>query len=179
MYVHIPTCFNPRVLAGGRDWTTQSFQAICNVSIHASLREDATSKMYRQSCAGLVSIHASSREDATSQPCATTFGRSFQSTRPRGRTRHFFQFIMIDFIKFQSTRPRGRTRQVRSARTLTRPSFNPRVLAGGRDLPLIKLLVVSRFQSTRPRGRTRLAPPKDINHLHQFQSTRPRGRTRP
>ena len=78
----------------------------------------------------------------------------FQSTRPRGRTR---QYIISSNGKepFQSTRPRGRTRHGRPFRrvfesvsihassredatfevdrTATEQSFNPRVLAGGRD----------------------------------------------
>ena len=58
-----------------------------------------------------VSIHASSREDATYAEAGYDFVIPFQSTRPRGRTRP-----AILSIKFC---PDG---------------FNPRVLAGGRDL---------------------------------------------
>ena len=57
-----------------------------------------------------VSIHASSREDAT---------RKIQKLPNR--------------CLFQSTRPRGRTRQCRNRLNLHKLSFNPRVLAGGRD----------------------------------------------
>ena len=81
-------CFNPRVLAGGRDLLTKMSQRRPIVSIHASSREDAT--IFRQllrhklcfnprvlaggrdlriksrSRRFSVSIHASSREDATS-----------------------------------------------------------------------------------------------------------------
>ena len=147
-------CFNPRVLAGGRDTQCQAYCHLTIVSIHASSREDATnfhtSILQREP----VSIHASSREDATS--------------------------IMISWNKLKS--------------------FNPRVLAGGRDFRLHKrrfLIPVSihassredattnssriirciKFQSTRPRGRTRLGDMQTIG-IDQFQSTRPRGRTR-
>ena len=80
-------------------------------------------------------------------------------------------------------------------------SFNPRVLAGGRDLQSGAQLALATFQSTRPRGRTRLTPDyfkfyrsyvsihassrEDattgitlVKFLNLFQSTRPRGRTR-
>ena len=58
-------CFNPRVLAGGRDWLWEA-------------------EAYFE----LVSIHASSREDATGNRAYITSSNPFQSTRPRGRTRH-------------------------------------------------------------------------------------------
>ncbi len=80
-------------------------------------------------------------------------------------------------------------------------SFNPRVLAGGRDVQALQSPDFYMFQSTRPRGRTRqrlltdtrhpacfnprvLAGGRDIifnhaNYRAEFQSTRPRGRTRP
>ena len=124
-----------------------------------------------------VSIHASSREDATTTDHCLAIRTKFQSTRPRGRTRHYFS-CLFEILK----------------------SFNPRVLAGGRDnLSFVKWFVL-KFQSTRPRGRTR----RNSNHrsatpyvsIHAssredatwgiiiklsgclFQSTRPRGRTR-
>ena len=56
--------------------------------------------------------------------------------------------------------------------------FNPRVLAGGRDMPLMMMFLVIRFQSTRPRGRTRREIGKKVSYDPEFQSTRPRGRTR-
>ena len=81
-------CFNPRVLAGGRDQLRAALPGIIRVSIHASSREDATFAIIsyeirtcfnprvlaggRDKFAGIaekgsnVSIHASSREDATS-----------------------------------------------------------------------------------------------------------------
>ena len=135
--------FNPRVLAGGRDESCAyvaryiMFQstrprgrtrqrsscvfANCDVSIHASSREDATSMKHPASIVGWVSIHASSREDATS-PLA------------------FFNTLSM----FQSTRPRGRTRPAGHTTVATPLSFNPRVLAGGRDS--VSVLRCSVFQ---------------------------------
>ena len=57
---------------------------------------------------------------------------------------------------FQSTRPRGRTRRALYKLDLFTDSFNPRVLAGGRDQHVCKRDALDWFQSTRPRGRTRL-----------------------
>ena len=81
----------------------------------------------------------------------------FQSTRPRGRTRPPASETLIFGILFQSTRPRGRTRLPDHHQYHRHYRFNPRVLAGGRDLPKAggsSARIV--FQSTRPRGRTRL-----------------------
>ena len=81
-----------------------------------------------------VSIHASSREDAT------------------------FLFMASPFLSvFQSTHPHGRTRQMRTHNGRESIGFNPRVLAGGRDLRRRHTRHTYRFQSTRPRGRTRLS----------------------
>ena len=124
-----------------------------------------------------VSIHASSREDATSAASLNSANAKFQSTRPRGRTRPAL-FPAVPCC----------------------PSFNPRVLAGGRDYLNLTLNRRMKFQSTRPRGRTRqellalivlflvsihASSREDatlISHssflILQFQSTRPRGRTR-
>ena len=148
--------FNPRVLAGGRD-KVRMLSYICKVvSIHASSREDATSQdntMIQQALVSIhassredatdiiiyndiptkVSIHASSREDATSSPPSVNRDRSFQSTRPRGRTRPGLGSALPDS-----------------------GCFNPRVLAGGRDSVLLTAGSPAEFQSTRPRGRTRL-----------------------
>ena len=79
--------FNPRVLAGGRD----------QIRLYAR-------------CHKTVSIHASSREDATEK---------FEIMKPA--------------IRFQSTRPRGRTRHGVWMIYALLGCFNPRVLAGGRD----------------------------------------------
>ena len=125
----------------------------------------------------------------------------FQSTRPRGRTRHAarlpcgvvasvsihassredatrFLFISFSFMMFQSTRPRGRTRRYYRIRTHPQNSFNPRVLAGGRDVAAVAEDKSAWFQSTRPRGRTRPPLKNKYSSNLKFQSTRPRGRTR-
>ena len=60
----VSKCFNPRVLAGGRDQFA-----------------------FETHLPYAVSIHASSREDATQRGIHSHFGNGFQSTRPRGRTR--------------------------------------------------------------------------------------------
>ena len=129
--------FNPRVLAGGRDvsqYTTLLFK--------------------------IVSIHASSREDATVCLRILLNPYLFQSTRPRGRTRqvskHFgivpsvsihassredatkFRLLPRDgSMAFQSTRPRGRTRLCCGKSCSRQACFNPRVLAGGRDISAV------------------------------------------
>ena len=146
----------------------------------------------------------------------------FQSARPRGRTRlRNFMSVMLVVVSirassredatqfdipgfiltlFQSARPRGRTRLCKSFENSGICSFNPRVLAGGRDKFSASESESIGFQSARPRGRTRqghliifttensfnprvLAGGRDkLNgnkyHCHLFQSARPRGRTR-
>ena len=94
-----------------------------------------------------------------------------------GRDQHTLKSFRVN--KFQSTRPRGRTRPTRTSITSRchvsihassredatflfslRPghgSFNPRVLAGGRDQMFHITFAQGLFQSTRPRGRTRRA----------------------
>ena len=106
----IKICFNPRVLAGGRDMLHDSCAESHRVSIHASSREDATTVRAIRAVRNRVSIHASSREDAT--------GKFWNSRRQK---------------KFQSTRPRGRTRHAERDKRKDERCFNPRVLAGGRD----------------------------------------------
>ena len=148
-------CFNPRVLAGGRD-----------------------SKLLSAHYLHKVSIHASSREDATDNWQKFNGEQEFQSTRPRGRTRHCScsrRQTSLSFnprvlaggrdprrlwhllqLRFQSTRPRGRTRPDLRSQTGHCGSFNPRVLAGGRDTVWPQPFQCwTSFQSTRPRGRTR------------------------
>ena len=83
-----------------------------------------------------VSIHASSREDATMILFRSRTFPGVQSTRPRARTRHDFQLFK-----------------------LLNQSFNPCVLAGGRDHTPRYRKSHKLFQSTRPHGRTR-----QINH---------------
>ena len=114
-------------------------------------------KRFRKCFSG-VSIHASSREDATTLVPDDFVNFMFQSTRPRGRTRPG----LLHGVRFQTC-------------------FNPRVLAGGRDLccqdrkrqehvsihassredatfGCVDIILILGFQSTRPRGRTRLLP---------------------
>ena len=168
--------FNPRVLAGGRDFHVWNNILVILVSIHASSREDATCKalLFRQETSFNPRVLAGGRDDE--------------------------QIVKKRVKMFQSTRPRGRTRPGTITATILLSGFNPRVLAGGRDYFAVCKFHDNGFQSTRPRGRTRLI------HLHQkricrvsihassredattltvneawkllFQSTRPRGRTR-
>ena len=106
--------------------------------------------------ATLVSIHASSREDATSH-CKSSAGSFwFQSTRPRGRTRP--ESLRIEEVS---------------------GSFNPRVLAGGRDIlsdTRRHLMTVSIHASSREDATRKI---RQYFIEVEFQSTRPRGRTRP
>ena len=103
---------------------------------------------------------------------------TFQSTRPRGRTRPEIDPYFRPVVMFQSTRPRGRTRRRRGHISRSHPVS---IHASSReDATVSKFVIVAyvQFQSTRPRGRTRL---KDASHsctVPLFQSTRPRGRTR-
>ena len=203
--------FNPRVLAGGRDRSFRtsrkiiaSFQSTrprgrtrrpdCGyefpreVSIHASSREDATSLDVSAGASGIVSIHASSREDATvparlqspeigfnprvlaggrDPAFLSRFAHSFVSIHASSRedaTR--FMLRAMPLMMFQSTRPRGRTRLSGSANLSVKGGFNPRVLAGGRDLMLRVPWSTIMFQSTRPRGRTRLYNLLIARYLH-------------
>ena len=237
-------CFNPRVLAGGRDRDHQQAVIDAQVSIHASSREDATELPVPAFKIIGDSIHASSREDATGKSAESTIRNSFN---PRvlagGRDVHIHRKLenlevsihassredatnapqLFSIVSvFQSTRPRGRTRHVFRRNFIRNPSFNPRVLAGGRDETFHYSRPAFRFQSTRPRGRTRqltnrykkaievsihassredatcpswvVTPTVGFNprvlaggrdpqflfdsYMRLFQSTRPRGRTR-
>ena len=146
----------------------------------------------------------------------------FQSARPRGRTRlRNFMSVMLVVVSirassredatqfdipgfiltlFQSARPRGRTRLCKSFENSGICSFNPRVLAGGRDKFSASESESIGFQSARPRGRTRPSSTRCLQALTvsirassredatlssgkcdsgpEFQSARPRGRTR-
>ena len=148
------------------------------VSIHASSREDATRFLRLKCLIGMfqstrprgrtrppwktpyqlwqVSIHASSREDATVFQLYVACGNKFQSTRPRGRTRPLASQLSAFAWLFQSTRTRGRTRLSCTPMRLKSAGFNPRFLAGGRDVATLAGVANIQFQSTRPRGRTRL-----------------------
>ena len=126
--------FNPRVLAGGRDFC---ISISCFWYLFQSTRpRGRTRQNNHDACrAEAVSIHASSREDATIVDGHTFYLDKFQSTRPRGRTRLGVYADSKHAFTFQSTRPRGRTR-----------------------LALVQSRKLRRmFQSTRPRGRTRLS----------------------
>ena len=193
-------CFNPRVLAGGRDRDHQQAVIDAQVSIHASSREDATELTVPAFKIIGVSIHASSREDATGKSAESTIRNSFN---PRvlagGRDVHIHRKLenlevsihassredatnapqLFSIVSvFQSTRPRGRTRLICQFQAFNLLSFNPRVLAGGRDPPNSYTGATVTFQSTRPRGRTRPACFLIAGSIILFQSTRPRGRTR-
>ena len=105
----VPICFNPRVLAGGRDSARTRF-CFCNrVSIHASSREDATS-MAITAAAGagfnprVLTGGRDSRRIVRTEP-----QRGFN---PRVLTggRDFYAQLSFELQVFQSTRPHGRTR---------------------------------------------------------------------
>ena len=124
----------------------------------------------------------------------------FQSTRPRGRTRQAQYHLLSSGtgVSIHASSREDATRPV--CRRNRRRSFNPRVLAGGRDTSWTRRGWRRKFQSTRPRGRTRLyvigcrsgqgsfnprvlAGGRDTTCNKRctktvFQSTRPRGRTR-
>ena len=105
----ILSSFNPRVLAGGRD------------KCH-----------FRETDAGAVSIHASSREDATADSTQDAVDFSFQSTRPRGRTRPGESVTNEDgTVSIHASSREDAT--FRLKRKNLSSGFNPRVLAGGRD----------------------------------------------
>ena len=146
--------FNPRVLAGGRD--TSDRHGVYHKMFQSTRPRGRTRLRATVSVSNcLVSIHASSREDATQLCRWFRFFQRFQSTRPRGRTRHADSTSFAMPSQFQSTRPRGRTRLRNRELQTGGKRFNPRVLAGGRDVSLMRLTLTSWFQSTRPRGRTR------------------------
>ena len=193
-------CFNPLVLAGGRDitnWQRDNARGFQSTRPRGRTRQDFG---YRNSAeisfnprvlaggrdgagdadafAADVSIHASSREDATySFFCSLTYWQ-FQSTRPRGRTRPVVAAALVMIRKFQSTRPRGRTRLTRLIIKPPNLCFNPRILPRGRDMGKggsTPSYQVSIHASSR----------EDATNLiwnewfrDEFQSTRPRGRTR-
>ena len=106
------------------------------------------------------------------------YANKFQSTRPRGRTRLSDCWLLLRLHRFQSTRPRGRTRQHIDYQGADLWSFNPRVLAGGRDFAKSSrncFFFVSIHASSREDATIFHSKP---NKRKRFQSTRPRGRTR-
>ena len=156
------------------------------VSIHASSREDATSSCAHRNTPSSFNprVLAGGRDDShcvsydfiqfqSTRPrgrtrlLVTIFRRIlalFQSTRPRGRTRLFICHFHFSFFLFQSTRPRGRTRLLILSRVMLLYSFNPRVLAGGRDADINNIM--ARYQSFNPRV---LAGGRDeCNHNNQY-----------
>ena len=148
--------FNPRVLAGGRDFTFLPIIILLtgfNPRVLAGGRD-----LYPR-----------------------RFPTVFSSFNPRVLAGGRDDFRIPGQIphQFQSTRPRGRTRHITQGGPSDKESFNPRVLAGGRDLESFDRFTVGKFQSTRPRGRTRPPPRYSCPVVTMFQSTRPRGRTRP
>ena len=121
--------FNPRVLAGGRDFPGLNWTDLIDVSIHASSREDATRLLIR--------LKLSVR---------------FQSTRPPATMVDKYPFYLM---LFQSTRPRGRTRHVADDEVF---GYQVSIHASSREDATRFIIFITRtrrFQSTRPRGRTR------------------------
>ena len=124
-------CFNPRVLAGGRDQI--------GGKIMGNFEFQSTRPRGRTRLPGLinrlikkVSIHASSREDATSRFPLIRARRCF-NPRVLAGGRDYTSISYKVKHKFQSTRPRGRTRLGHPEILGRLGGFNPRVLAGGRD----------------------------------------------
>ena len=147
--------FNPRVLAGGRDIFKFIFTPFIFVSIRASSREDATHPtaasslpfrfqsarprgrtrhglcwlQERWSCFNprvLAGGHDSVTEMAKQN-------KEFQSARPRGRTRpDFTPAPRKGDVSIRASSREDTTWQLRTLATTS--GFNPRVLAGGRDL---------------------------------------------
>ncbi len=106
----ISSCFNPRVLAGGRDATAKSvgYARRCFNPRGLAGGRDIADLPPPEPVA--VSIHAASREDATDDFDVSCYSILFQSTRTRGRTRRDWRFAVERMT-----------------------GFNPRVLARGRD----------------------------------------------
>ena len=147
-------CFNPRVLAGGRDNIDRCLRR--NDLFQSTRPRGRTRRLKRLHGRGsTVSIHASSREDATAQALRDMPVGGFQSTRPRGRTRQIA--VLDDYEQGVSIHASSR-----EDATLSFLSFSPRN-------------EVSIHASSREDA-TRFFPRK--NRLARFQSTRPRGRTR-
>ena len=125
-----------------------------------------------------VSIHASSREDATCYPLITG-NESIVSIHASSREDATRKRTGFGTITGFNPRVLAGGRDLSSlAAERPRRCFNPRVLAGGRDKTNTMSRLCSLFQSTRPRGRTRHAVPSILSPHKSFQSTRPRGRTR-
>ena len=106
-------CFNPRVLAGGRDKNFSSkFLKLLFQSTRprGRTRLDFTGATIQNSGFN-PRVLAGGRDVMTG---VDSQEKVFQSTRPRGRTRPSGLFFIMSSKMFQSTRPRGRTRHART-----------------------------------------------------------------
>ena len=145
--------FNPRVLAGGRD--VLRIYLLKEGKFQSTRPRGRTRRRKRgKPLRDKVSIHASSREDATLFAAISAACARFQSTRPRGRTRRQLLTSLLDRgVSIHASSREDATEKQRRVECIWR--FNPRVLAGGRDIFWTRLRFSDGFQSTRPRGRTR------------------------
>ena len=169
--------FNPRVLAGGRDSHNGINIRLISVSIHASSREDATraSRSYNFWICFNPRVLAGGRDwlILVSRLCLM-----FQSTRPRGRTRHGNRaYYLLKYVsihassredatpksteseqqkRFQSTRPRGRTR----------PRVERTIFAA-----MVSIHASSREDATRYSGRWRRASGVSIHASSREDAT--------
>ena len=124
------SCFNPRVLTGGRD---KIFQLPAIFELFQSTRPHGRTRpvpIYNIN-PGASRVLTGGRDKFHWR---SAYRNRFQSTRPHGRTRLAFIFYQQGGVRFQSTRPHGRTRLA--------PNRSNRTAVG--------------FQPTRPPGRTRL-----------------------
>ena len=114
--------------------TTHDYTKYNEVSIHASSREDATSRHTKKSSSRCFNprVLAGGRDETGPLIVNVTV---FQSTRPRGRTR--LPLVLIAILLPVSIHASSREdATTRIAFLMTSSSFNPRVLAGGRDFSL-------------------------------------------
>ena len=145
--------FNPRVLAGGRDITSEAagIDFAFNPRVLAGGRDIVTSGDSRVSP---LSIHASSREDATAMRLSNTLLYTFN---PRvlagGRDQGQYVCRFCQSVSIHASSREDAT--LYAIANLVIMCFNPRVLAGGRDPHTMHNGSIFKFQSTRPRGRTR------------------------
>ena len=195
------TGFNPRVLAGGRDFKNFTSVMLVVVSIHASSREDATlssiaciaARVFQSTrprgrtrqlanlpvSSSKVSIHASSREDATHLPPNPGYKNdvSIHASSREDATCACRPDLPAGLVSIHASSREDATCLWHGAPEPA-PSFNPRVLAGGRDsIPRhfqheihVSIHASSREDATLLKN--------DQQDQEPFQSTRPRGRTR-
>ena len=148
--------FNPRVLAGGRDFRNFTSVMLVVVSIHASSREDATlssiaciaARVFQSTrprgrtrqlanlpvSSSKVSIHASSREDATHLPPNPGYKNdvSIHASSREDATCACRPDLPAGLVSIHASSREDATCLWHGAPEPA-PSFNPRVLAGGRD----------------------------------------------